>query len=254
MIYTCLIADDNVIERDVLSMFINKLPQLKIVSECEDGLQAAGVLATEQIDIVFCDIDMPDLSGIGLLKSLRNPPVFVFITSYRDYAVESYDLDVVDFIVKPVTFERLLKAVNKATENVKLKADATNRPIATGMGELITDSQTDDHFFIKESHGITRLKYSDVIYIESLGDFSKIHTTRNQTHIVLSGLKNMEIQLPEDIFKRVHKQYIVNLNFVATVTANDVHFLDKQIIPVSATYRQKLLDIFVNKDIIKRTV
>jgi len=251
MTYSCLIADDNVIERDLLSMFVKKIPLLNIVAECEDGLQAAEVLSTQKIDIVFCDIDMPDLSGIGLLKSLQNPPVFVFITSYRDYAVESFDLDVVDFVLKPVSFERLLKAANKAIEYVKLKTDSA---AIIGTGMLLPESEKDDYFFIKENHGVTRIKYSDVIYIESLGDFSKIHTIHNQTHIVLSSLKNLEVQLPAEVFKRVHKQYIANLNFIITIGTNDLHLLDKQTIPVSTTYRQELLDTFVNKDIIKRSI
>lgn len=250
MIFNCIIADDNMIERDLLSMFISKVPHLNVVAVCEDGLQAAAVIASQPVDIVFCDIDMPDLTGIGLLKSLKNPPTFVFVTSYKDYAVESFDLDVIDFMVKPVSFERVLKAVNKATEHVKLKASASLAADSLEAG----DTATDDHFFIKENQGITRLKYADVIFVESMGDFSKIHTTHKQTHVVLSNLKSMEAQLPGNVFKRVHKQHIVNLNHIGTVTATDIHFLNKEVIPVSGTYRQQLLDAFVNKELIKRSV
>lgn len=250
MIYNCLIADDNVIERDVATMLVKKIPQLNTVAVCEDGFEAADALASLQVDIVFCDIDMPGFSGISLLKSLRNPPAFVFITSYSDYAAESFDLDVVDFIVKPVTFERLLKAVNKTTEYIQLRRVNNSINLADTAAETVAD----DHFFIKESHGITKLKYADVLYVESMGDFSKIHTVQGNTHVILSGLKNLEAQIPTPIFKRVHKQYIINISHVNTVSQTDVLLLNKKTVPLSQLYRQQLLDAFVNKELIKRNI
>lgn len=253
MIYTCIIADDSPIERDLLSMFIAKMPQLKLVGVCEDGSEAAVLIANTKVDIVFSDIDMPNLTGTGLLKSLKNPPAFIFITSFRDYAVESFDLDVMDFIVKPLRFERLLKAVNKTIDYLQLKQSK-----AAGNGKLAAENivfgEKDDHFFIKEINGITKIKYSDVVFIESMGDFSKVHTLEEQTHVVLSGLKYFEPQLPPSIFKRIHKQYIVNLSHISTVTSTHVQLPAKRTVPLSSTYRQSLLDAFVLKDVIKRTI
>src|SRR4051812_5011321 len=119
--YKVLIADDNMLERDALEMHLSKMQQLTIASVCEDGLEAQRALANEYFDIVFSDIEMPELSGFGLLKTLKKAPVFVFISAHGEFAVESYNLDVIDFIVKPVSFERLLKAVNKAIEYIELK-------------------------------------------------------------------------------------------------------------------------------------
>jgi len=122
--YNCLIVDDNEIERDAITMHINKIPSLNIVSICKDGIEAIDVINNKQIDIIFSDIDMPELSGTALLKTLKNKPVFIFITSYNQYAAESFDLDAIDFVVKPATFERLLKSANKAIEYIELRKSA----------------------------------------------------------------------------------------------------------------------------------
>ncbi len=247
MTYNCLVADDFDVQRSLLAKFVSRIPNLKLSGSCADGLEAAIMIAKGDIDIVFCDIDMPNLSGIGLLRSLKNPPVFIFITGHSDYAVESYNLDVVDFILKPMMFDRFLKAANKAIDQVNAKAQKLPEQVIE-----IAAPENDDYFFIKESHGITRLKYSDVLFIESLGDFSKIHTVNNHKHILLSGLKNLESQLPLSIFVRVHKQYIANLNNVLTVTPTELHFINKQTIAVGSSYRKTLLDSFMSKDLIKR--
>jgi two-component system LytT family response regulator len=215
-------------------------------------MEGIEVIANQHVDIVFSDIDMPELDGIGFLKSLKNPPVFIFITSFADFAAESWNLDVVDFIVKPLKLERLIQAVNKATEYLQLKAIQAENI----QKELHTKEQSnifaDDFFFIKESKGITKLRYADVLFIESMGDFSKISTLNNKKHVVLTGLKNLLEQLPLTVFKRVHKQYVVNLDHVHTVSPTDIHFFNDQSVPVSDLYRQETLDAFVKKDVIKR--
>jgi len=253
MTYNCLVADDFVVQRNVLSKLIKRIPQLKLVSVCEDGLEAALIIAKGNIDIVFCDINMPSLSGIGLLHSLTDPPVFVFITAHGGYAVESFDLEIADFMLKPVEPDRFLKAVHRAMALVDAKRAANTNGVTRLIGgvEAIATG-ADDHFFIKESHGVTRLKYSDVLYIESLGDFSKIHTLSDQKHILLSGLKDLEGQLPSSMFIRVHKQFIANLSNVLTITPTGMLFVNKQAIGVGATYRKALLDTFMSKEVLKR--
>jgi two-component system LytT family response regulator len=252
MIYKCIIADDNAVELHMLRVFLQKISSIEITAECENGVDVAAILTDQHIDIVFSDIDMPDLDGVALLKSLRNPPVFIFVTSFENYALESWNLNVIDFILKPVKFERLAQAVNKAIEYLQLKAILNSQKIPAATETAASDIYADDHFFIKETKGITRLKYSEVLFIESLGDFSKIMTVHNSTHIVLAGLKNVLEQLPATIFKRVHKQYVVNLNQIHTITSTDVHFCSPQTVPVSSLYKQNLLDAFLKKDIIKR--
>jgi len=185
---------------------------------------------------------MPELSGTALLKSLKNKPVFIFITSYNQYAAESFDLDAIDFVIKPATFERLLKSANKATEYIELRKSAQ-----TIHSEI---SEEDDYFFFRETKGITKLKYSNVIYIESMGDFSKIYTA-TEKHIILVGLKNLEKQLPKN-FMRVHKQYIINVNAISTLTTHELHLEHNFVVPISAIAKQELLENVIDKKTLSR--
>lgn len=246
MIYSCLIVDDNEIERDAIEMHVKKISSLKIVAVCENGIEAASVLNNTPIDIIFSDIDMPEFSGTSLLKTLKNKPLCIFITSFSHYAAESFDLDALDFIVKPATFERLLKATNKAIEYLELK-----KLVKKSNSDLSKElNQSDDYFFFRETKGITKLNYSEVVYIESMGDFSKIYTVADK-HIILVGLKNLEKQLPE-FFSRVHKQYIINVNHISTITSHEVHLSHNFIVPISANNRQELLDRVIDKKTLSR--
>jgi len=246
--YKCLIADDNLLERDALEMHLMKMPQLEIVAACENGLEALQIISQGGIDIVFSDIEMPELSGFGVIKSLKNPPVFVFISSHGEFAIESYNLDVIDFIVKPVTFERLLRAVSKATEYLELKKNPASRDPQPVQGEM------DTYFFIKESNDLVKLAYEDVVYIESMGDFSKIFTVADKRHVTLVSLKNLELQLPGDYFTRIHKQYIINHHHISSISADEVKMAGKHIVMISPAFRQDLMNKVVNKKVVTRHV
>ncbi len=245
MPYKCLIVDDNEIERDAIEMYLRKINQFEIIGVCSNGIEAATLIANEPIDIVFSDIDMPELSGMGLLKSIKNPPIFIFVTSFSEYAAESFNLDALDFIVKPATYERLLKSSNKAIEYLDLKNSAAQKVIAD------PPLPQDDHFFLKETKGYTRLNYKDVIYIESMGDFSKIFTATNR-HITLVNLKNLEKQLPP-VFLRVHKQYIINLNQITTISTNEIHLNHDHTTPLSIANKQELMEKIANKTLSRHT-
>lgn len=245
MVYRCLIVDDNEIERDAIEMYLRKINRFEIVAVCSSGIEADALIATGSIDIVFSDIDMPELSGMGLLKSIKNPPVFIFITSFSEYAAESFNLDALDFIVKPATYERLLKSSHKAIEYLDLKNASSQRVLAD------PPSPIENHFFLKETKGYTRLNYDDVIYIESMGDFSKIFTASNK-HITLVNLKNLEKQLPA-IFLRVHKQYIINLNHIATISTNEIHLNHDYTVPLSLANKQELMEKVVDKTLSRHT-
>jgi len=246
--YSCLIVDDNEIERDAIEMHLKKIPLLDIVSVCSSGIEALKVLSEKQVDIVFSDIDMPELSGTSLLKSLKNQPTFIFITSHSHYAVESFDLDAIDFLVKPATFERLLKAVNKAIEYIELKKNSKS---FLEQDQKVSKKQEGDFFYFRETKGITKLRYDDVIYIESMGDFSKLFTVDDK-HIILVSLKNLEKQLPQNIFARVHKQYIININHISTITNHEIHLEHNFTVPISAGNRQELMERSIDKKILSR--
>ncbi len=245
--YKCLIADDSEMERDVMQMHLEKIAQLDIVALCENGLIAQQVLSSHEIDIVFSDIDMPELSGIGLLKSLKKPPVFIFVSSHPEYAVESYNLDVIDFVVKPVTLERILKAANKAIEYLELK----NHSGSKHESAILED---DDYFFIRESNDLVKLHFEEVAYIESMGDFSKIFTVDDKRHITLVSLKNLEMQLPATCFTRIHKQYIVNHNHISAISVDELIVNNKYNLPLSQSLRQGLLDKVVSNKIVTRHI
>ena len=240
--YKCVIADDNLIELDTLEFYLKKIEKIEIIATCKTGLEVFQILAEQKVDIVFSDIDMPDLNGIDLLKSVKSPPVFVFITSFADYAVESFNLDVIDFILKPLTFDRLLKATDKAFEYLEIKKIVRNE-----------DKSRDDYFFIKDANGLTKLNYQDVLNIESYGDFSKVYTiSGDKSHLVLANLKSIENQLPNDIFIRIHRQHIININHLIGIKNGDVILTQEKVIPLSATFKQNL-DNILNHKIITRT-
>lgn len=254
--YSVLIADDNIIERDVIASYLSRIKKVKVVAECSDGAETNSYLSTHQIDIIVSDIDMPRLNGINLLKGIRKPPVFIFISSYPEYAVESYNLDAIDYIIKPTSFERLQKAIDKAIEYINLKKNLNFEPEKANneaaIFEIGKDITTDNFFFIKENNTYTKLNIQDITHIESMGDFSKIHTTGQKKFVVLVSLKNIEKQLSAKIFRRVHRQYIVNLLHIGCVNSTEVQLTDKSNIPLSNTYRQILIESVVEKKLLKR--
>jgi DNA-binding LytR/AlgR family response regulator len=259
MKYRCIIIEDNILERDALEMKLNKIDSLVVKAVLADGMEAVSVLKNEDIDIVFSDIDMPDLSGIELLKSLKNPPVFIFISSHSEHAAESFNLDVIDYIVKPAKIERLIKAVDKAIEYIqakrKVQAETPVKIIASQPAtDFIRTIDAQEYFFIKENNNYNKLNMGDVLYIESMGDFSKICTTGNKSHMVLISLKNLEKQLPENLFIRVHKQYIINVLHIKNISVSDIKLGNNMVIPVSIAYKQALQDNLINKKTLTRFI
>lgn len=244
--YQCIIADDHLVERALLTSYIKKIPSLNLVAECKTGLEVLAVLKEQSIDIVFSDVDMPDLTGIELVKTLKNPPVFVFISSFPEYAAEGFNLDIIDFAVKPISFDRFVKAVNKSIEYIELKKSATHSTAS------IQHESKEDYFFIKDNKGVTKVETHNVLYIESMGDFSKIYTQDQKTMVMLVGLKNAEMQLQSKRFIRVHKQYLVNAEHIVQVLANEIILTNKVVIPLSNAYKQLLNETVIDKLLLKR--
>lgn len=230
-----------------MELYLGKVPECSVVAVCENGLDALQAIEQQEVDIVFSDIEMPELTGFSLLKSLKKAPVFVFVSSHSEYALESYNLDVIDFMVKPVTFERVLKSAGKAMEYIELKRASSDLP------QQAAYTTRDDHFFIRESNDLVKLLYADVAYIESMGNFSKIYTVSDKRHITLVNLKNLEAQLPAAHFTRVHKQYIINHDHISAISAEEIRIAGKFVLPLSQSFRQELLDKVVNRNIVTRS-
>jgi len=243
----CIIIEDNLIERDALALQIKKIGHLILKASFSNGLEAAAYLREHKIDLVFSDIDMPDLTGIELLKSLQNPPVFIFISAHSEHAAESYNLDVIDFIVKPVRLDRLIKSVEKALDFLAKKEEPN-----TATQQMDQLASTMDFFFVKENNTHTKINVEEVLYIESMGDFSKIVVKDNKSHMVLISLKNLEKQLSGAKFMRVHKQYMVNLEQIVSIANTDLKLSNQQTIPLSSVYKQLLMDQFINKRTLSR--
>ena len=251
--YKCLIADDSLLDRDAVEMYLSQIDMLRVEATCSNGLEAAAVLQQNEIDIVFSDIDMPGLSGIQLKQSITRTPVFIFISSYAEHAAESYNLDVIDFVVKPVSKSRLLKAVNKAIEYIELKKKlAASAADASVQQITATPVNTNEYFYIRDSTGYTRIDNDDLLFIESMGNFSRLHTAEQKKHITLVSLKNIEQQLPASLFMRVHKQYIINLHHMVSLSAEgEVLLSSGHSIPAGAIYKNGLLDFVNTKTLVR---
>jgi two-component system, LytTR family, response regulator len=254
--YTVIIADDNLIERDALALHLSRIKTVSVVAECSNGEETAAFLQNQPVDMVFSDIDMPRLTGIDLLRGINKPPVFIFVSSYPEYAAESYNLDAIDYIVKPASAERVKKAVDKAIEYIEIKNNTKlySEKIVPDIPlvEFGNQISTENYFFIKENNNYNKLNIQDITHIESMGDFSKIHTAGQKKFVVLVSLKNIEKQLSPKIFRRVHRQFIINILQVGVVNSTEVQLLDKTAIPISSSYRQSLIELVIEKKLLKR--
>lgn len=241
--YKCVIADDNMLERDLLQLLLDRTGMAEIVAVCRDGMEAYQAINSNEVDIVFTDVDMPLLNGLELVKSLKQQPVFVFISAHAEYALDGYDLDVADFIMKPVQMERLLRAFDKAKAFVLLKKSETRHPqVHEVRGE---------QFFIRASEGLVQLQLADITHMESMGNFSKIYTVQGDCHLTLVSLKSLSAQLPAEWMVRVHRQYIINIRQITSIDAASVKVGSGHSIPLGSPYRQELMDKVAAKTILR---
>ena len=198
----CLIVDDEPLARQLLTEYVKKVPFLNLIKACSSPLEAIEILRNHPVDLLFLDIQMPEITGITFLKTLQKKPMVIFTTAYKSYAVEGFDLDAIDYLVKPVALERLMRAIDKARLLTEMK-----QSIAEQDG---FKAAADDSFFIKDKNTFVRINYSDVLYIESLGDFVNIFLQTGEKKIALVSMKNLEQQLPAPQFIRISRSQMVN--------------------------------------------
>jgi len=225
----CLIVEDEELARDLLEKFIEKIPHLKLITKCEQPLKALEIMQQEEIDLIFLDIQMPEMSGVEFLKMLPNHPTVIFTTAYPSYALEGYELNVTDYLLKPFSFTRFTQAVVKATEVIRLKNLARKVPTDT--------STSKDFILINADHKVYKIKYADISYIESMREYAAFHTISKGRILSLISLKQLEKNLPESLFIRVHKSFIINREKVHTLEGNLLHIGDKQL-PIGASYKE----------------
>lgn len=242
----CLIVDDEPLAQEVLENHIARMPVLHLIQKSNNAMEAFGALHNSKIDLLLLDINMPVVNGLSFLRSLKDPPAVILTTAYTEYALEGYELDVVDYLVKPIPFDRFQKAVNK----VITLLNAKGQTITPVVEEVQVRSQPanissgeKDYFFVKANGKLVKLNYADICYIEGMKDYLKIYTA-NQTVVVHQTMKGMEEQLPASLFMRVHKSYIVALNAIKSIDGNIIQLdIDKGEIPLGSSYREALLEI-----------
>lgn len=234
----CLIVDDEELARNLVENYINRLPHLNIVGKCANPFEAMQVLQEKQVDLMFLDIQMPDLTGIEFLKTLSQKTLVIFTTAYKEYAMEGYELDVVDYLLKPFRFERFLQAVNKAGKLLKSNAAETdNAPIPIPVQQV--EKKQKDYILVKSDFKVFRIFYKDILYIESMKEYVAFHTPSGRT-LSLGSLKKLEQELPTELFMRIHKSYIANINCIAALEGNMVH-LGKKKLPIGTSYKEAVM-------------
>jgi len=237
----CIIIDDEPIARKVLQEFIEDIDFLELVGEAENPLKAMSLLGANDTDIIFLDIDMPKINGIDFLKSSKINASVIMTTAYPNHAVEAYGLDVLDYLVKPIAFERFLKACNKAKEAAGLKKQSPVKP---------PQQQVNDHFFIKCNDQIERVVYQDLLYAEAMLNYVMLYTSTRKMMVYIT-IKSLAEQLPSDIFIKVHKSFIVNIQKVKTIEGNILDIGNTKI-TISQNLREKVLNEIVKDKMIKR--
>jgi len=235
----CVIIDDEPIARKIIEEYIADIDFLDLIGKAENPVKAASLLSETRVDIIFLDINMPRLNGIEFLRSSSNLPAVIITTAYPEYALEGFALDVLDYVVKPVSFERFLKACNKAKNyfDLKIKAGETERNKA-------------DHFFIKCDNSIEKIFYDDLLYVEGLLNYVVLHTTSGKM-IVYMTIKSMVEQLPPELFIKVHKSYIVNLAKIKGIEGNTIKVGNTNI-AISQNLKDEVLKKVLKDKLIKR--
>lgn len=228
----CVIVDDEPLARNLMTEYVKKVPSLNLLEACSSPIAALEVLKKHSVDLLFLDVQMPELTGISMLKVMKKKPLVILTTAYSEYALQGYDLDVADYLLKPITFERFLRAVDKATERLSPKTQPVVERSVTGDPSFV---------FVKDGTKLVKVVFDDIKYVEGLKDYVTIHTD-TQKIISLQRLKTLEDQLPADKFIRIHNSYIVAIKAIDVVHKNNVQ-IGEAMLPIGETYKKSFRDV-----------
>jgi DNA-binding LytR/AlgR family response regulator len=228
----CLILDDEPLAIRLLESYIDRVDGLELIKSCSNAMDALTIIRNRKIDLLFLDIQMPKITGIDLLRSLHKRPSVIFTTAYRDYAVEAFDLDVIDYLVKPISFERFLRAVSKVLQTRQSDPDETS-------GYSVLHSFEQAYIYFKEDKEMIKVFLKDILFIESLRDYVRVKTTTRQI-ITYKKISYLEQKLPEHKFARIHRSFIVALEKVKSFTATSVN-LENQKLPLGRNYKKQAI-------------
>jgi DNA-binding LytR/AlgR family response regulator len=233
-----LFVDDEPLALEILENYALRLPEIIVVGKASNAIEAQHILENNEIDLIFLDIQMPQITGLDWLRSLRNPPLTIITTAFPDYALEGYDLNVVDYLLKPIAFDRFFKALNKAKEQVK-----RTEPANTANAESF--------IYVKADKKLVRVNFSEVVYIEGLKDYVIIRLEGDRI-ITLQTMKSLEEKLPSGIFKRIHRSYIINIDRIKALDSNGVEVMLKdqiKLLPIGKNYRDEIQAIVEDRRI-----
>ena len=228
----CLVIDDEPPAREIIRRYIEQVPTLQLVGECANAIQAFTLLQQQQVDLLFLDIRMPQLNGTDFIKTLKNPPKVIFTTAFSEYAVEGYELDAIDYLLKPIPFDRFLKAVNKAYQFALPKNEIAVSP---------EEKKNDSFVYFRADRKMVKVMLQDINYIESMKDYVKVFTTSG-TIITKQSISSVEAMLPEKNFIRTHRSFIVSLDKIKTFTAELIE-IDKTEVPIGKLYRNGVMKV-----------
>jgi DNA-binding LytR/AlgR family response regulator len=222
-----MVVDDNTLARKALTVLIEQVDFLTLKTECESAVEAYNFLEKEPVDLVFLDVEMPEMTGIELLKNLKVRPIVILVTSKKEYAVDAFELNVADYIIKPITMSRFMTAVSKARELFEKRH------------EKVETNGDKDFIFVRSKNTLAKIKLEDIEYVQALGDYVKIYTS-GQRNTVHCTLRSMEEKLSPDKFYRLHRSYLVGLNHIDKIEENTA-YVGKQPIPIGEQYKKELL-------------
>lgn len=230
MKFKYLIVDDEPLARKLIASHTAKIEGLELVGECGNAIEAANLLRNKQVDLIFLDIQMPEMTGFQLASTLKNPPAIILTTAFRDYAPEAFDLNVIDYLLKPISFERLLKSVNKFLDS------------ETGKGNSFTTVTQDEQRFvhIKADRKIHKVNEAEIIFIESLDDYVKVHL-KERVLITRENISTLEVKLPYPPFVRIHRSFIINSKWVKTISNEGIELNGKEL-PLGRAFKKSALN------------
>lgn len=224
----CIIVDDEAIARDIIALHLSKIERICVVAQCSNAVEAFNTISQHDIDLVFLDINMPEISGIAFAKSINKNVKIIFTTAYRDYAVEGFDLQAVDYVMKPISFERLSQAINRYFDISEPHIATTAKPL-----------ESQDFIFIRADRRMQKLDFDSIVYVESFSDYIKIHC-KDKTLVTRETISNIEAKLPKTQFLRIHRSYIVAIKEITAFTNEFVSIVDKTL-TISRSYKQDVL-------------
>ena len=237
----CLIVDDEPLARDIIQNHLEQINQLNLVGLCENALQAQTMIQNHAIDLLFLDINMPRLSGLDLLKSLKNPPICIITTAYPQYALDGFNLDVTDYLLKPISFERFFKAVNKAQDFFDLRVKA----------KLAKTENAADYFYVKCDKVYEKVSFMELLLVESLDNYVLLHLAGGKRLVSYLTLKIVEEYLPQTQFMKVHKSFIVNINKIDKIETSSLR-LEKHEVAIARNLKDQVMEKLLNNRFLKR--